>query len=424
MSRQPGTSGINETAPGTGEQAFNIDQEFQRLTNAENGSALHRFAVNFLGDKCFAVGMIVGIGTDVITSVVGILELALTFVMADLHDLRSGEWNWWHLSNPVYWPNVAAAKIAEIAFDEELRGAAIERDELVREIGEAFKDPEALFEGMVDSIKNGYVQDWKNFNTHISANTLEGRYEAGKIFGVILFDVLSIVTGIAALGKGAAKLAGKLPRLFKAAKTVKIKPGTLLKQTKQTKTSVSTGGAGGGGGGGGGTAGTGKVPTKPTARPKASKGGSKPPKKREVRLNDDCESHITLEDPTVPRKRGIGGAHNAKQFDKAAAKHKVEVVSRKPHPDIDGVEIVEYRMPALDKAGNPTGKFKNKVHTKTIYDPKKIPDEKMMKMGQEAATEAQSRGELTREWTGTTSEGVPIRGYLDENGNIKSFFVD
>jgi hypothetical protein len=126
----------------------------------------------------------------------------------------------------------------------------------------------------------------------------------------------------------------------------------------------------------------------------------------------------------VPRSSGIGGAHNLDEFNKAAAAEGILITKRTPHPTLRGVEKIEYQIQALDRAGNRTGTFKAKPFEKTVYDPKRISDSQMAQWGKEAAEEAASRGALNREWTGVSKNGIVFRGYLDENGAVRSFFPD
>jgi hypothetical protein len=131
--------------------------------------------------------------------------------------------------------------------------------------------------------------------------------------------------------------------------------------------------------------------------------------------------HIKARDPSVPRKNGIGGAHDMTEFAKHAGEY--TVVSRTPHPSIPGVHKIEYRMQALDMTGKPTGAFQKKVLTKTVYDPAVWIEDKLVNTVVEAARDAVTNGTFTREWTGVSKAGVRIRGYQD-NGKITSFFFD
>lgn len=132
------------------------------------------------------------------------------------------------------------------------------------------------------------------------------------------------------------------------------------------------------------------------------------------------DGHIVFRDFDVPRKRGIGGAHNKDEFFKYSNEFRVEDVV--PHPTLEGIETIRYRMAALDKTGNPTGQYRAAILEKTVYDPSKISDEQFLNWGRQAAAEAQTANRLNREWVGTAPNGLEFRGYLDDRGAVKSFF--
>ena len=143
-----------------------------------------------------------------------------------------------------------------------------------------------------------------------------------------------------------------------------------------------------------------------------------------IKSTPELEAHIKYTDPTVPRKRGIGGAHNVDEF----LKNDIQIVSRKPHPDIKGIEIIEYQLPKLDKTGSPIlGIYQSgKPFSKTVYDPKIISDKSYINRGIEAANNAlttSTDGVLPRIWTGVDSQGIVWRGYC-ENGVITSFYPE
>ena len=162
----------------------------------------------------------------------------------------------------------------------------------------------------------------------------------------------------------------------------------------------------------------------PKEEPPPPKEEPPPPKKPKVGFPDELADHIKYRDRSVPRKKGIGGAHNADEFAKAINEEGALIVSSKPHPKVPGVQQVEYRMPALDKTGKPIpGQYKSTIYEKTTYDPSVIPDEVMMQWGKEAATNAARFGELPREFVGVTNDGIPIKVYTDGNGNVITFFV-
>ena len=130
------------------------------------------------------------------------------------------------------------------------------------------------------------------------------------------------------------------------------------------------------------------------------------------------EAHIKNTDPTVPRSRGIGGAHNSVEF----FKNDVRVV-RTTKTSIPGVSVVEYNMPRLNPNGTPTGGYGRTIFSKTIYDPLIVGDSVYVSRGIQAANNAalRSGGVMSREWTGVDNYGVTWRGYYTY-GEITSFF--
>ncbi|MEC3605679.1 T7SS effector LXG polymorphic toxin [Bacillus glycinifermentans] len=141
---------------------------------------------------------------------------------------------------------------------------------------------------------------------------------------------------------------------------------------------------------------------------------------KKLHYDKDLPNHIQSVDPKVPRKRGIGGCHNKEEF----LKNKVKILSEEKHLGLDGIETVKYQMASLDsKTGEVTG-WKSKIYRKTIYDPKVISTEEFLKRGKEAAENAAKNGTLDREWTGVDSKGIKWRGYLNTDGEVKSFYPE
>ncbi|MCI0388515.1 MAG: hypothetical protein MOB07_07085 [Acidobacteria bacterium] len=207
---------------------IDFERLLQQLREASNLVDLQQVTVLLLGSQCFSAGVIVGIGADIISSAVDLFKLCWTLALADLHDIRTGQIPWWRNLDPTITYRKVMATLASKLFADELRQAAEERDALIRELTEALRNPQELFEGMVGGVVEEYKKDWERFNAHMTTNTLEGRFRAGAIFGQTLIVVLGIITGIGGAAKAIAKLATKLPRLVKYASKIKVKlkPGT------------------------------------------------------------------------------------------------------------------------------------------------------------------------------------------------------
>lgn len=157
-----------------------------------------------------------------------------------------------------------------------------------------------------------------------------------------------------------------------------------------------------------------------------------------TRFRDDYESHIKQREFTkASQKSGVNGAHNLDELEQYAIKSgavqkkdSINIVSKTPHPTVKGIYKIEYQMPELNKAGKPTGLWRNsgaKFFEKTVYDPKAISDVQMAQWGREAFADAVDKGSIDlikREWTGQASNGLKIFGYLDGKGtmSVRTFF--
>ena len=141
-------------------------------------------------------------------------------------------------------------------------------------------------------------------------------------------------------------------------------------------------------------------------------------------LTNKLRLHITMVDPFVPRKRGIGGAHKKDVF----IKNDIKIISETPHPSINGVSKIEYQMPKRDKTGAPIpGEYQDGVpKAKTVYDSNIISTDEYLSRGLEAANNAAfqyENGILPREWVGIDNNGITWHGYC-ENGEIKSMYPE
>ncbi|MDC4253544.1 VENN motif pre-toxin domain-containing protein [Acinetobacter baumannii] len=80
----------------------------------------------------------------------------------------------------------------------------------------------------------------------------------------------------------------------------------------------------------------------------------------------------------------IGGSHNADSFNQALERSKSAIIGDPViDPKYPGLKTYNYQAPAVDRAGKPTGNYKDKQQ-KTVYDPKVISDQKMVSMQMQA----------------------------------------
>jgi filamentous hemagglutinin len=137
-------------------------------------------------------------------------------------------------------------------------------------------------------------------------------------------------------------------------------------------------------------------------------------------FNPNIKNHLGSFDG-LTQKTGISGTHNLGAFSQAAAKNGVKILSETP-TSVSGITTVKYQIPAYDWAGNIVG-YKDKVFPKTVYDPKVFIDQKILDLGQRAASsgykEALSKGLSQYD---ATAGGVSFRVYLDKaTGAVTNF---
>ncbi|EJO7005437.1 EndoU domain-containing protein [Listeria monocytogenes] len=124
-------------------------------------------------------------------------------------------------------------------------------------------------------------------------------------------------------------------------------------------------------------------------------------------------------------KKGVIGGHNVNEFNNALKKQGVDIeeliLSKKPHPTIEGIYEIEYRIPKKNIAGNIAEPISyKKIDTpKTVYDPSVFSETEIYNLGVEAM---QSGKIIDKRVEGIASNGLKFIGYLDNTGKVKNFF--
>ncbi|WP_179863232.1 CdiA family toxin C-terminal domain-containing protein [Bacillus pseudomycoides] len=133
---------------------------------------------------------------------------------------------------------------------------------------------------------------------------------------------------------------------------------------------------------------------------------------------------IEVEDIVWKKGKGIVGGHNLDHFENAFKSNGWDlneyIISKQPHPTVDGIYQIEYKLPAKDAAQNYVeGQYKKVGTPKTVYDPSKISDSQIIEWGKEAMENGVTNGRVR---VGVASNGLKFTGYIDEvTGEIKNF---
>jgi hypothetical protein len=168
---------------------------------------------NFLGNHSFTAGVVVGLGENLCQSVVMLVDLLKTLALSEYGEYRDGS-TWqqlrWHLDLvavpgvSLMTPTVALARCSIPHLDDKVRAAYHERQALFEAIRCAFSHREEV----LGELTANQVAKAKGFAAYLDGKTLSSNYEAGKLFGELLLDLLLVIDAVA----GIAKLAAKVPR--------------------------------------------------------------------------------------------------------------------------------------------------------------------------------------------------------------------
>ena len=181
--------------------------DFQR---SETWSSLQPVAFRLLGQYSFGLGVVYGIGENVVTSVVELLQLVKTFLLADLYDRAQQPVLSVASLNPVALLQRVLAEVSMRTFRGELEEAHREREALIEELRYAMTN----IGEVLGNIKEGYVAKWNRFETLVRERTFSSQFHAGRIFGEVLIEVVSAIGG----GTAAVRAATKIPKLTKLAR--------------------------------------------------------------------------------------------------------------------------------------------------------------------------------------------------------------
>ncbi|MEK5098914.1 EndoU domain-containing protein [Bacillus sp. FSL W8-0848] len=153
-----------------------------------------------------------------------------------------------------------------------------------------------------------------------------------------------------------------------------------------------------------------------------------------VNFKSGYDTHlITVEGFKAKPTIGIKGGHNLANFEKYIldnfgdqVKDINQAVTKTPHPDIQGIYEIKYKLPVYDGMstanggkGNFTGQWKEYKNPKTVFDPRIFSDEQILKLGREAMEEGVSSNRIIIGSTRSPSDMV--EGYANINGKKLKF---
>jgi hypothetical protein len=206
--------------PSDGKQVRASSWAIEQIQRASYWSRLEPLAYQLLGPYSFDWGVCCGIVENLAGSIIGLLDLLKLFVLNGLYERAHQPAPWWARWEPDY----VIARGTAILLDPQLKEAHDQCLALIRDLKYAVMHPLEF----LGAVRDQYVAKWKRCETLSAQHNLGAQFEAGKISGELLLDLLFLIGA----GEAAVKVAGEIPELAKWAERLKgvveLKPRTAM----------------------------------------------------------------------------------------------------------------------------------------------------------------------------------------------------
>jgi hypothetical protein len=169
------------------------------LSRAVGWNETNGMAAALLGRQCFTLGVVAGMGENLVETVVGAVGLVKTLALAEHWESKHARTFWESFRANTFFSAipgglgiVASMELAGRfwpGFDQQAEKAFKEREALIEGISYAFKNPKEVL------LKLTKAQEarFKEFMVYQGQHSLAGNYHAGVLFGELLFDLLMVI---------------------------------------------------------------------------------------------------------------------------------------------------------------------------------------------------------------------------------------
>ena len=191
-----------------------------QIIQAESWDQLRWLALAVLGPASHNLGICYGLAEGGWGIIHGLLELLKMLVLEGLYEEAHQSWKW-GLVHPMEY---VEAQLADRLMHSQLEAAHREYDALVTQLALVVKNPGQFFSGIWNSEVKAYAAKWDRYKWLLAHRTLANEFEAGRIEGQVLLEVIlllaTVVDGVGLALKG-AKALGEIPELVRLAKGVR-----------------------------------------------------------------------------------------------------------------------------------------------------------------------------------------------------------
>jgi hypothetical protein len=217
-SLDPGSPAARREAPRPTRQ---IDSSsILQIVEAESWDQLKWLALAVLGPTSHNLGVCYGLAEGGWGIIYGLLDLMKMLVLEGLYEEAHRSWAWGLLNATEY----LEAKLADRLMHSQLEGAHREYEALVTQLKLVVQHPGQYFSGVWNSEVQAYTAKWERYKWLLGHRTIANEFQAGRIEGEVLLEVIlllaTVVDGVGLALKG-AKALGEIPELVRLARSVR-----------------------------------------------------------------------------------------------------------------------------------------------------------------------------------------------------------
>ncbi len=191
------------------------------ILRAETWDQLKWLALVALGPASHNLGVCYGLAEGGWGIITGLLDLLKMLVLEGLYEEAHMPWSWWDLNSV---ESHFEGQLADRLLHSQLETAHQQYDALKAQFALVLKHPGQFFGGIWNAEVQEYTEKWEHYKWLLGHRTLANEFEAGRIEGQVLLEVIlllaTVVDGVGLALKG-AKALGEIPELVRLAKTVR-----------------------------------------------------------------------------------------------------------------------------------------------------------------------------------------------------------
>ncbi len=199
-----------------------LEELIREIKHAADWRTLNRIAEPILGQASFDAGVFYGLGEGLVNDVAQLLGLVKMVFLAGLYE-RLQHQQLSLMADPMGLPMLGLAKAMQMipSLEAEMKKADELLRHMVKEVVEIAKNPGEFIHTFGGNIKKGVLDDLAKLKDYSEHRSVTNDFEAGKICGRAIYQIVMLILMVISVAGAAAKLAARIPWLMRLARVVK-----------------------------------------------------------------------------------------------------------------------------------------------------------------------------------------------------------